>query len=235
MAAHAGPDAVESGLVLHLDAGNTKSYPGTGATWTDLSGNGRTGTLTNGPTFNSANNGSISFDGSNDFIQMPARVTLSTGLTFSAWINTTSTKSSKGYVGDASLNIVGDTSNAVWIGFGVTAGKVNYNNAQRNATWKAYTSLASVNTGIWKNISITHATSEEVGIYIDGMLDTTGNNASSGGYDPWSHTGFNRIAIGYSSSDAFSGLISNVQIYNRALSAAEIKQNFNSLRGRYGI
>jgi hypothetical protein len=47
------PSAVTSGMVLALDAGNTKSYPNTGTTWTDLSGNGNTGTLTNGPTFNS--------------------------------------------------------------------------------------------------------------------------------------------------------------------------------------
>jgi len=66
-----GPKIVTSGLVLALDAGNTKSYPGSGTVWTDLSGNGNTGTLTNGPTFNSSNGGSIVFDGVDDFVNIP--------------------------------------------------------------------------------------------------------------------------------------------------------------------
>ena len=63
-----GPKIVTNGLVLTLDAGSKKSYSGSGTTWKDLSGNGNTGTLVNGPTFNSANGGSIVFDGSNDTV-----------------------------------------------------------------------------------------------------------------------------------------------------------------------
>ena len=69
MGAYAGPDVIESGLVLALDAGNTKSYPGSGTTWTDLSGNGNNGTLVNGVGYNSGNGGSLVFDGSNDYVQ----------------------------------------------------------------------------------------------------------------------------------------------------------------------
>ena len=61
------PRIVTDGLVLCLDAGNTKSYPGSGTTWTDLSGNGNTGTLTNGVGYSGDNLGSLSFDGVNDF------------------------------------------------------------------------------------------------------------------------------------------------------------------------
>ena len=60
---------VTDGLVLCLDAGNRKSYVGTGVTWTDLSGRGNTGTLTNGPTYNSVNGGSIDLDGTNDYVK----------------------------------------------------------------------------------------------------------------------------------------------------------------------
>ena len=67
MSIHYSPTTVTSGLVLCLDAGNAKSYPGSGTVWTDLSGNGNTGTLINGPTYNSANGGSIVFDGVNDY------------------------------------------------------------------------------------------------------------------------------------------------------------------------
>ena len=63
-----GPKIVTNGLVLYLDAANKKSYPGSGTTWTDLSGNNNTGTLTNGPTFDSNNGGSIVFDGTNDYV-----------------------------------------------------------------------------------------------------------------------------------------------------------------------
>ena len=76
---------VTDGLVLCLDAGNSKSYPGTGTTWTDLSGRGNTGTLTNGPTYSSANGGSIVFDGSNDFVQCTGSLTLTTA-TFIVWM-----------------------------------------------------------------------------------------------------------------------------------------------------
>jgi hypothetical protein len=57
---------ITSGLVLNLDAGNTASYPGSGTVWTDLSGNGYNGTLTNGPIYSSSNGGTIVFDGTND-------------------------------------------------------------------------------------------------------------------------------------------------------------------------
>ncbi len=63
-----GPNIITNGLILELDAANRKSYPGSGTTWTDLSGNGNTGTLTNGPTFSSANGGSIVFDGVDDYV-----------------------------------------------------------------------------------------------------------------------------------------------------------------------
>ena len=65
MASKSGPDIIEDGLVLCLDAASKRSYPGTGTVWTDLKG-GNNGTLTNGPTFDAGNGGSIVFDGSND-------------------------------------------------------------------------------------------------------------------------------------------------------------------------
>ena len=67
MAGKSGPDIVENGLVLCLDAANKLSYRGTGTTWTDLSGNNNNVTLTNGPTFNAGNQGSIVFDGVDDY------------------------------------------------------------------------------------------------------------------------------------------------------------------------
>ena len=92
MLAH-GPSIITQGLVLALDAADRNSYPGSGTTWTDLSGNGNTGTLTNGPTYNSANGGSIVFDGSNDYVNFSYNSSLNIGglnITLSSWVRPTS-------------------------------------------------------------------------------------------------------------------------------------------------
>jgi hypothetical protein len=88
MSYYNGPKAVMDGLVMYLDAGNTKSYLSGSSTWNDLSGNGNNGTLTNGPTFSSANGGSIVFDGVDDTITVPYSSTLDPtgGITIEAWI-----------------------------------------------------------------------------------------------------------------------------------------------------
>ena len=79
-------NTVTSGIALLLDAGNTSSYPGTGTTWTDLSGNGYNGTLTNGPTYSSNNSGYIAFDGSNDVVTGSIATSLFTGAhTITCW------------------------------------------------------------------------------------------------------------------------------------------------------
>ena len=86
MAFSYSPKIVTDGLVLYLDAENTRSYPGTGTTWSDLSRDGNNGTLTNGPTVDSGNGGSIVFDGSNDYVDFDDILDLST-LSVSMWIN----------------------------------------------------------------------------------------------------------------------------------------------------
>ncbi len=68
MAGSSGPDLITNGLVLALDAADKNSYLGSGTSWYDLSGNGNTGALTNSPTFNSSNGGSIAFDGTNQCV-----------------------------------------------------------------------------------------------------------------------------------------------------------------------
>ena len=82
------PQIVTSGLVLALDAANKVSYPGTGTTWYDLSGNGNTGTITNGPTFSNVNLGTIVFDGTNDYVSIPSTSNFNNGnnITVEAWV-----------------------------------------------------------------------------------------------------------------------------------------------------
>ena len=68
MSTRYNPSIVRDNIVQYLDAANTKSYPGSGTSWTDISGKSNNGTLTNGPTFDSGNKGSFGFDGSNDYV-----------------------------------------------------------------------------------------------------------------------------------------------------------------------
>jgi hypothetical protein len=153
-------------------------------------------------------------------------------------MKTTSTRSVKSYLGDASNNIVGDTTNDVWIGFGVTNGKLNYNNAKKTGDWgtSQYYSNQSVNDGDWKSVTVTHnRTTELVSLYINSVLDSTYNNTSSGGFNQWAATAFNIIGGGAGAGDYFTGSLSNVQIYNRDLSPFEVYQNYNSMKGRFGI
>ena len=100
MAVNAGPDIIEDGIVLCLDAANSRSYPGTGTTWSDLA-ESNNGTLTNGPTFDAGNGGSIVFDGSNDYVNLNFPFTQSSSansytLVMGAKLSTTSSSTSSG-------------------------------------------------------------------------------------------------------------------------------------------
>ena len=113
---HGAGQIVVNGLVLYLDAASPRSYPGTGTAWTDLSGNGNNGTLTNGPTYSSANGGSIVFDGVNDYVLTPVNIDANPN-TVSAWFNASSTNGARGIV---------ITDNGDWDkGFEITDGVFN--------------------------------------------------------------------------------------------------------------
>jgi hypothetical protein len=85
MAVYAGPDIVENGLVLHLDAANPRSYPGTGTGWFDLSGLGNNGTLINGVSYNTSNNGIFTFDNTDDYVSLPNDLGYTTSFSAFAW------------------------------------------------------------------------------------------------------------------------------------------------------
>ena len=113
MSSKCGPDINENGLVLFLDAANRLSYPGSGTAWSDLSGNSNTGTLTNGPTFSAGNQGSIVFDGVDDYISGGSIIPVGTGDYYiESWINRTTVPS------NISVTIVcGLDNNSFYFGF----------------------------------------------------------------------------------------------------------------------
>ena len=162
MAGKVGPDISENGLVLYLDAGNRASYSGSGTTWTDLSGNSNTGTITNGPTFSAANLGSIVFDGTNDRVNFSTNSVFNFGTgNFSvfSWINTTKIS---GYGTIFSLD---DDAT----GYGIIMYVVATSGVFR--TWVAFSyqnTSISIADGTWKYVGITRS-SGTVYQYINGI------------------------------------------------------------------
>jgi hypothetical protein len=223
MALGHGANIVRDGLVLHLDAANPKSYPGTGTVWTDLSGNGNSGTLVNSVEYSEDNKGSMVFDGVNDYVDCIANVDSLTSITFDCWAKISSTPtlfsqflgfiSSSGaiYVAPNSTNIFGQLS--------------------INGVGNVGTGGVNISIDEWTNSCVTWESGSTIKIYINGLYIrqssvVTGSISSTGG-------GF-RLAR-YSSGGYINSRIGNSKIYNRALTPAEIKQNFEALRGRYEI
>jgi len=131
MSVNAGPDTIESGLVFTLDAANSKSYPGSGTTWTDISGGGNIGTLAGGPIFSTTVGGIISFDGSNDIVTIPNNVSLDTQTpTVEVWVRTNAT-----------------CQNGFWFEKGAVNTQYSLFQEGVNITWRQYfTTLPGINS-----------------------------------------------------------------------------------------
>ena len=173
MGAYTGPEIVNTGLVLALDAGNIKSYPGSGTTWTDRSGLGNTGTLTNGPTYS---NGAIVFDGVDDLVNFGSTYT---GLdlidkSIQCWVKKTGA-SAKGIVDKDFDN--GAPNYGGW-GFWVQA--------NNKLWWWPHPNLDLLDDGAltvsnttWTNVAVTwNSTTKTANFYINGTLNSSKTNVS---------------------------------------------------------
>jgi hypothetical protein len=207
---------VQDGLVLNLDAGASTSYVGSGTTWTDLSGRGNTGTLTNGPTYSSANGGSIVFDGTDDFVSSSLSSSLGTQFSISVWFkkDNNNTANPVNFQGSPAFELLVDQSNQLNI-------------------WDGANHLYSFTTtiGTWYNMTVVKNATNFL-LYVNDNSSPVLNFASS-----YNNTNTNFIIGKHSSVSAnyMDGNIAQVSIYNRALTTSEISQNFNALRGRFGI
>jgi hypothetical protein len=209
------PNIVGNGLVLNLDAGINESYPGSGTTWTDLSGVGNNGTLTNGPTFNT--NGWFDFDGVDDYINGQDSVPLGNPCTVMALINCNSGGSGAGVVFGSSAN-----GSDNWF-------EINNTSVQLFATRIADTDNFTLSGGTlvcdgtrWYNIAMTidGATAK---IYLDGAEVNSVTQQFTIG--DWTGT-FDIGRRGKVSQRYFKGSISNVIGYNKSLSEDELRQNY---------
>ena len=216
MALAHSPKIITDGLVLCLDAGNTKSYPGSGTTWTDLSGRGNNGTLVNGPIYNSSNGGSLVFDGSNDYVNAP--LTKSASCTFSCWARTT-TLATYPMLFNAGPNGSGPD-------LFFYNGKISWN------TWNGdgnplSTTPTSVTDGNYHHYVVVNDALSNTKLYYDGVLLGTATYRTAA-------NNTNLTIGGNTFTYMWNGNISNFTIHNRALTAAEIQQNYNATKNRFG-
>ena len=214
--------------MLHLDAANIKSYPGTGTTWNDLSGNGNNGTLVNSPTFNTS--GYFTFDGINDHVTLAntlaiAQSAFSSTIEIIAYRNTTTNFEVMFGGGTQSMN------NGLYFGFRSATNNfmyAYYGNDQdgvtpsTNIAWNSYT--ATYNAGQasryrYFNSNLLSPSQSS------GVTNTSSSNFAIGAY---------QTSPGVISNH-FSGRIAAVRVYNRELTSSEIRQNFEATRGRYDI
>ena len=217
-----GPKIVTSGLLLALDAADKLSYPGSGTTWRNLASNNFNCTLTNGPTFSGANMGSIVYDGVDDSATCSLVTSDANNVTMESWFKATTLPGDRGLM----LNGNGGSS-GYGLQFGAcgTAGTTLYvffGGVSCNVV-----SYGTLVTNTWYQAVYTRTTSPGISniLYINGISRST--NTSSNPNAPAGST-----LIGHS---AFNGNISIARIYNRALTATEVLQNYNATKGRYGL
>ena len=219
MAAAAGPNVVKNGLVFALDAGNTQSYPGSGTTWTDLSGNNNTGTLTNGPTFSSDDGGYIDFDGTNDRVETSSDMfNPNANFTFSVWIKFDTV--------DSTSTIISDFTNtgSIQIVYNATASGIRIVKSFVSTVDTFSNSALSAN--IWYHITITRQ-SNTYKLYIDGSFISEFTDTKT--YS----RGAQSIGVNYNGNSAFDGKISSIYCYSKRLTESEVLQNYKALKNRF--
>lgn len=230
MSGNVAPNTITDGLVLYLDAANTKSYVSGSSTWLDLVGTNN-GTLTNGPTFNSANGGSIVFDGTNDLVEIPNTTSL-TSFTVSTWFRMTGPGSTGGPTNIIYNSLFGINSGirrilvATSANTGIEEGRILVQMGGSNY----FSALATATvTNRWNNVVYTWQANTAT-IYINGRSETPQSNSSVTFPAANLYLGaYSNPIIAY----AMKGNIAQTLIYNRTLSPTEILQNYNATKGRY--
>jgi hypothetical protein len=226
---------VTDGLILALDAGDSNSYPGFGNLWTNLFP-GNNGTLTNGPTFNGGNQGSIVFDGMDDYVNCGIISNAPNGTadrTIQVWVMDTSVNdysvlaSYSGYGDDFTFNPPGDGRL-----FMLAIGGSQFNNRSLLVWTNSLNHISpfTITRNQWTNVAVTVTPGPTITLYKNGVSD-------GGSIKAINTSNTQPYTVGYSNQfySALNGRVAINGFYNRALSNTEILQNFNATRGRFGI
>jgi hypothetical protein len=220
------------GLKLYLDAGKGLSYSGSGSNWVDLSGNYNNGTLINGPTFNSANEGTIAFDGTNDYISFNTQPLSSTAFTIILNFKVSSFTTDNGaYRRLIAINGTGYTGNTFSL-FVSNTGQIGYLLGNGSGNLEDYTNTVGVpvlELNKWYHVCLTFNGTQKK-LYIGGNLIVT-NTSSTTFTNPLN----NKLILGsYNGSiGCLQGSIGAVHIYDRALSDSEVLSNYAIYSNRY--
>lgn len=220
-----GSRIITDGLVLYMDAANTKSYPGSGASIYDLSGNGNTGTLVNGVGYSTDNCGCLTFDGVDDYVQISETITFSKdGSTIIIDFKLNDFPDVGEFYGNhAHLTGVNDIYRS-YISVG-SSGQILAEGNVNNNYWIS-TSSGTVQTGLFYRLTVV-AQDSIVNSYLNDVLVDADRVIISN---------MPLLTIGGNSTDQYiDGVVSTITGYNRALSPTEISQNYNALKGRYGL
>lgn len=213
-----GASIVRDGLIFHLDAANVKSYPGSGTAWNDLSGNANNATLNNGPLYSPDNNGSIDFDRSNDYaLTENDMLNPNIDFTFGCWVNVDVLDSVNTIISTYAVT------GALQIRFTGTAIQIVDSYSIGVGTFPDF----SASPVTWYNVIVARS-GNTYSLYVNGEFQSSFTSSNVYTRGPRS-IGINRY------TEYFGGKISAIQAYQRVLSESEIQQNFNALRGRYGI
>jgi hypothetical protein len=233
MATFYSPRIVTNGLVMHLDAGNNRSYPGTGTVWTDLSRSGNNGTLANGPTFNIANGGGVVFDGVDDYAEISTNTVIDNALagqfTFEIWVMPLNAGLRYGKLfGKGTFNnqingIVSDWNAAgplYPIGF-------QYRDASNVSVGP---SMGNVTFNSWYHLIITRNSSNLLSTFNNGIIASSASESVNLG-----NSAFPIRLSDNSGGERRASRIASFRFYTKGLSASEVLQNYHATKGRFGL
>jgi len=250
MASAAGPNLITDGLSLHLDAANTKSYPGSGTTWTDISGQGINATI-DGSSYNSGNGGYFDFDGTNDNVKVPltgevndALFSGSNNFTVEFWFKADNLNASGASNFRLSQALLGGGNRQIIIIFGnfyddkEVGVRVNMGSG---FTGPVGSGVDSIDNNTWYNLIVTYDSSSGFVLYLNGDQKSTSSLTGTIGF-PSSPFDSDNLLIGCVKDDTnsvnfkdrfFDGKIAICRIYNKVLTGTEVKQNYHAHKWRY--
>ena len=213
-----GENIITSGLVLNLDGNNYTS----GTTWTDTSGQGNNGTLTNGVTYSSDNGGVLVFDGTDDYVVTGSDMfNANANFTFSIWFNSDSFAVQRAFVADV------DNSQSLFLRYNNGIQLVNSNTEILGGF-----SSSTLSTNTWYNITLTRS-SNTYTLYIDGSSVSNLIFSHTYTHSPTTIGANNNDSAPPAYKNPFDGKISKVLAYSTALSDSDVKHNFDAMKGRY--
>jgi hypothetical protein len=234
MAVNTRNSIVTNGLVLALDAGNTKSYVSGSTTWFDISGNNNSGSLVGNPVFSSGNGGSFAFNQTN-YITRGTSINAGSNFSVFSWVrpanidirnaivgNSYNYTSTQGFYFATATNYVG-TLNAFFVSVGAdVAYRMAANNSIQLNQWN-YIGAVVTNGG------------SNIRLYANGVETSYNFGTFSTNTILYDIAEFNIGRRITSATELFNGSIAQVKIYNRLLSQQEITQNYNATKTRFGL